>query len=157
MFCTNIDLGASVTLPMCRKLHKLPMTNLSGLWEGQYKYPNSWQSPVSFDADISDGGGVLSGIISEPNTFDAEAGHLLTAAMAGRVSSDKVSFTKTYVGEGRAQHSVTYKGLLSDKGNRITGQWMAGFMKGRFEMNRLSGGEVLVKEEHKELELEDLK
>lgn len=133
------------------------MTNLSGLWEGQYKYPNSWQSPVSFDADISDGGGTFSGIISEPNTFDAEAGHLLTAAMAGQVSGDKVSFTKTYVGEGRAHHSVTYEGLLSDKGNRVTGHWTAGFMKGRFEMNRLSDGEVLVKEDRKELELEDLK
>lgn len=127
------------------------MNNLSGLWEGQYKYPNSWQSPVSFDADITDKAGTLSGVITEPNTFDQEAGHLLSAAMAGSVEGTRVKFTKTYVGEGRAQHSLTYEGVLSEKATRIVGHWRTGFMRGEFEMTRLSGGEVQVKETQEEL------
>ena len=119
------------------------MTNLTGLWEGQYKYPNSWQPVVSFDADISDNSGVLSGIISEPNTFDPDAGHLLTSAIAGSVRGDQVEFIKTYVGEGYAHHSLNYSGFLSDKGLRISGRWVTadGSFSGRFEMTRLSSGE----------------
>ncbi len=130
-----------------------PMRNLSGLWEGQYKYPNSWQAPVSFDVEITDRGGVLSGIISEPNTFDGEAGHLLTAVMAGQTDGDTVTFTKTYVGEGYAQHSLTYKGVLSDKDTRITGEWKTGLFGGKFEMTRLSGGEEVLHKTTEHIEI----
>lgn len=129
------------------------MTNLTGLWEGQYKYPYSWQDPVSFDAEISDNAGAISGIISEPNSFDQEGGHLLTAAMAGSVSGAQVKFTKTYVGEGRAQHSLAYEGTLSEKDTRITGIWKTGSISGKFEMTRLSGGQSVLHKSEEKLEI----
>lgn len=120
------------------------MSSLTGFWEGQYKYPNSWQSPVNFDAEITDKGGALSGLITEPNSFDSDAGHILTSVIAGTVSGDKVSFTKTYVGEGHAQHSIQYEGTLSENNSRISGNWkmaaVGGGWGGKFEMSRLSGG-----------------
>jgi len=117
------------------------MSNLTGFWEGRFAYANDWQSPVGFDVDLSQNGSRLSGIISEPNTFDTDAGHMLTAALAGQLSGGQVSFTKTYVGEGHAQHSVSYEGTVSDKNARISGKWKIGAFSGEFEMTRLSGGE----------------
>ena len=116
------------------------MVVLTGFWEGQYKYPVGWQAAVSFDADMAETNGRLSGIISEPNTFDSEAGPLLTSVIAGTVIDGHVTFTKTYVGEGHAQHSLIYSGQLSEKRDRITGQWVTaeGGFKGPFEMTRLS-------------------
>ncbi len=115
------------------------MSDLSGFWEGRYGYGHDGQSSVSFDVDVRQTGGRLSGIISEPNTFDPQAGHMLTAALAGQVSGKHVTFTKTYVGEGYAQHSVTYDGMLSDNNKRIAGRWTIDGTSGEFEMSRLSG------------------
>jgi len=117
------------------------MINVSGFWEGSYVYPMGG-AKVSFDADLKQSGSQLSGLITEPNTFDGDAGHVLTSVLAGSLSGDKVSFLKTYVGEGRAQHSVAYEGTLSQKGTKINGQWKIqnGNFSGLFEMTRLSGG-----------------
>ncbi len=128
------------------------VSDLSGFWEGRYDYGNDWQSPVSFDVDLTQSGARLSGIISEPNTFDPEAGHMLTSVLAGQVNSALVSFTKTYVGEGYAQHSVTYEGVVSEKGQRIAGRWKIGGTSGNFEMSRLSGSKEQIKEAETELE-----
>jgi len=116
------------------------MINLSGLWEGAYHYRLGGQS-VGFDAQLDHNGESFSGIITENNTFDEEAGSLLSAAIAGQVEGNKVSFKKTYVGEGRAQHSVQYNGILSKDKKYIEGQWKIGWMSGEFEMFRLSGGQ----------------
>ena len=129
------------------------MANLTGLWEGQYKYPGGWQAPVSFDADITDKSGQIRGIISEPNSFDEQAGPLLTAALAGQVSGAYVNFTKTYVGEGRAQHSLIYEGRLLEDDNRIIGTWRTGMFSGEFEMNRLSSGAIEVIETKEEIKI----
>lgn len=116
------------------------MTDISGFWDGSYVYPLGGAT-VAFDADLKQSGGKITGIITEPNTFDGEAGPLLTSVLAGQISSSKVSFTKTYVGEGNAQHSVTYEGQLSNKGQLISGQWKIsnGHFSGFFKMTRLSG------------------
>lgn len=115
------------------------MTNLSGLWEGAYHYPLGGADSVGFDAQIDQSGSQFSGVITENNTFDEEAGALLSAALAGQLDGHKVNFKKTYVGEGRAQHSVSYEGTLSKDRKRIEGQWKIGWMSGDFEMFRLSG------------------
>jgi len=129
------------------------MRDLSGLWEGQYKYRTGWQSPVSFDADLKDSGGRLSGLISEPNSFDAEAGPLLTSVVSGQAGTADVSFTKTYVGEGRAQHSIIYEGKISDNATRISGRWKikGQDFSGMFEMTRLSGGKGALKQQAESL------
>jgi len=115
------------------------MINLSGLWEGAYHYPLGGSASVGFDAQIDHSGHSFSGVITENNTFDEEAGTLLSAALAGEVNGHKVSFKKTYVGEGRAQHSVSYEGILSKDRKRIEGQWKIDWLSGEFEMFRLSG------------------
>jgi len=128
------------------------MTDMSGLWEGRYLYPGGGPA-VDFDAEIGDKSGALSGVITEPNTFDLNAGPLLTSVLAGQVNGGSVAFTKTYVGEGNAQHSVRYAGTLLDDKTRITGSWKIGFFTGPFEMTRLSGRESRVKDTEEKREL----
>lgn len=117
---------------------KAAMVNLSGFWEGAYHYPPGGGESVGFDAQIDQTGERFSGIITENNTFDAAAGALLSAALAGTVSGHQVSFKKTYVGEGQAQHSVDYVGVISKDRQRIEGKWTIGWLSGEFEMFRLS-------------------
>lgn len=130
------------------------MTDISGFWEGSYVYPLGG-AKVAFDVDLTQSAGHITGIISEPNTFDAEAGHLLTSVLAGNIISDKINFTKTYVGEGRAQHSITYDGKISDHGKRITGQWKIpnDSFSGLFEMTRLSGEKKVLHKASENIEI----
>lgn len=131
------------------------MTDLSGLWEGVYVYTHDPNTSVSFDVELKDEAGQLSGLITEPNTFDRDAGPLLTSVLSGQWRDDLVTFKKTYVGEGEAQHSVHYTGRLSKENTHILGHWQIDWTTGKFEMTRLSGQAETVKEQKEELEISE--
>lgn len=120
------------------------MKNISGFWVGRYGYGKGWDKAVSFDAEITDDAGTLTGVITEPNTFDPEAGDLLSASLTGAIADGKIDFLKTYVGEGTANHSVHYSGQFHNTENLIRGVWNIGDFQGRFEMRR-DGPVVAVK------------
>ena len=112
------------------------MTKLSGFWIGRYAYGISWEGTVRFDAECTHEGAALSGIITEPNTFDSSAGELLSASISGTVNGKSVSFLKTYAGDGSANHTVAYSGELDETEDKITGKWTLGLYAGQFEMRR---------------------
>lgn len=112
------------------------MRNLSGFWIGRYAYTNQWDEAVRFDAEMTHEGDVVTGVITEPNTFDARAGELLCASVRGSVDTDGITFVKTYTGEGDAHHSITYHGRIDRKEDYIGGHWTIGEMQGLFEMKR---------------------
>ena len=129
------------------------MADLSGFWYGRYAYDKSWSKAVRFDAELTDAGGSISGIITEPNTFDKNAGALLSATFSGFISGSQISFEKTYVGEGDAQHKIAYVGQLNANKTLITGHWRIGKFKGPFDMRR-EGPVVGVKATTKKAETE---
>lgn len=120
-------------------------TNLSGFWVGRYSYRTIGEDYVRYDVEITHSGGTLNGIITEPNTFDDHGGELLTATLVGTVIGRSVSFTKTYTGEGLANHTVDYVGTLDKDDTYISGTWsIDGGLSGPFEMMR-DGPAVAIK------------
>jgi len=58
--------------------------SLTGSWTGRYDYDNVvFETPVSFDAVLTETNGTLRGEIVEPNTFRKDASDTLTRAMKG--------------------------------------------------------------------------
>lgn len=90
---------------------------------------------VKFYADIEQDGALISGTITERNTFDLHAGDILTAALDGHLSGNIVSFEKTYL-NSVAQYAIMYSGSVSKDANLITGKWDIGEWNGNFEMKR---------------------
>ncbi|WP_017931521.1 hypothetical protein [Robiginitomaculum antarcticum] len=113
------------------------MKDLSGFWSGQYAYGDS-RAPINFDAEISHHASKLSGVITEPNSFEPHAGTLLSATMAGSVSGSVVKFIKSYDGG----HDVRYIGQLSPEGDHISGDWTVIGYGGSFTMRRDKGREL---------------
>ncbi len=98
--------------------------NLTGLWVGEYRYPEhalgpdgSPPLPVSFTAQISDQGGSFFGKISEE---DGPA-----SIIRGTREGSAVTFSKRYVdtGGGRFLDRVLYQGGLDEEGTRVDGTW----------------------------------
>ncbi|MBB4658143.1 hypothetical protein [Parvularcula dongshanensis] len=113
--------------------------DLSGFWGGTYSYPSGVdEAPVPFDAELSQDGYRLTGLITEPNTFSPVAGAVLAAFVHGRVEGESVTFTKTYDGDGAA-HAVAYAGSLREDGGVIEGVWRLLDLTGRFLMRRDAG------------------
>lgn len=120
------------------------MANISGFWTGRFIYTIPDKPAVNFDAELTHKGPDLTGMITEPNTFDDEAGELLSAIILGTVQGRIVRFKKTYAGEGRANHTVSYVGEIDGTNCFIIGHWTLGAFKGTFEMDR-DGPEIGVK------------
>jgi len=112
------------------------MTDLSGFWIGRYAYGEAWEKTVRFDAELTDIRGSLSGMVTEPNSFDDQAGELLSALISGSVFGRTVQFQKTYNGDGFANHTVDYSGELNPSESEIKGHWTIGEKQGLFEMRR---------------------
>lgn len=117
--------------------------DLTGFWGGTYSYPPApggyaRGEPVPFDAEFRDRGGMLSGTITEPNTFSREPTAVLGAFVRGTVRGNLVAFDKTYDGGG-AVHAVGYEGVLNEEGTVVVGRWRAGTLSGPFLMRRDPG------------------
>lgn len=112
---------------------------VAGSWTGIYFYPEDhpdnpddlWP-PTAFVAELVDRGGVITGVVSEPDMLDC--GPDRTAEIEGVRTGEAVAFTKTPT-DGADQ--IEYSGTLIDEGRRIEGQWhIVGDWSGRFRMDR---------------------
>jgi len=113
------------------------MTNLSGWWAGTYSY-RTRIAPTSFEAELRDHGGRLSGLITEDGDSPRSIGLVLQATLIGRVSGSSVEFTKIYDDVVRS-HSVFYEGGLIEDGMAIEGVWRtSATWSGPFRMERRS-------------------
>ncbi|MDO9369929.1 MAG: hypothetical protein Q7T68_15285 [Sphingopyxis sp.] len=107
---------------------------MTGLWTGQYWYPEPWEPPMGFVATISDNAGSLSGTTTEAS--DIFIGVDERADIRGTRSGTRVNFYKYYDGTGAYGHSVTYDGVLSPDGQQVEGQWSLDDYSGSFIMSR---------------------
>ena len=94
---------------------------------------------LQFESD-SDGG--FTGRISEPATFGNGSSSELYANVSGRVSGDRISFTKRYDGTAGVTHVVYYSGSLDSAGDSMTGEWSLNGGSGSFSAS-LTGGHPL--------------
>lgn len=111
------------------------MQNLSGEWNGTFRYPGDYFPETPFVARIVEIAGQLSGTIIEPSV---EAGEpTLTALIRGVRNGNSVDFTKAYIGFRCGYETpVDYVGNLSGDGTAITGVWSLVEADGTFEMYR---------------------
>jgi len=109
--------------------------DLSGAWFGQYSYPDG-SAAVSFIATFHDDSGMISGRITEPNTFGLPTAQRLSAAVSGHHANGQVDFAKIYDGTGGVGHVIEYSGDLSRDGKMIAGTWSGGGWSSSFFMTR---------------------
>jgi hypothetical protein len=112
-------------------------TCLTGLWHGQFSYPNT-QAPEFFTANLLESGDFLGGSIQETAANGRHAGMTFYATVRGRRDGRVVSFLKIYETSPRT-HRVRYDGTLSEDGTEIEGVWrVPGSWSGPFLMIRSS-------------------
>ncbi len=123
-------------------------TSLTGVWHGQYGYPDRAKLPETpFTAVVLDSGGYLSGTIHE-TLYGWRGSREANAAITGSVSGDAVSFVKSYDGTNGVKHTVHYEGHLSGARDEIEGRWhIQGDWSGRFLMIRRRGQTTAAKVE----------
>lgn len=109
---------------------------LTGRWRGRYWYAPD-DAGVPFDVTLRDRDGMISGAMSEPNTFGDPAAQRLYATFAGAHARKLVTFRKVYDGTGGVSHDVLYEGQLEADG-AIRGRWRIGNAEGPFEMIRFN-------------------
>lgn len=121
--------------------------NLTGVWQGLYSYPTA-RKAGHFTATLIETGSSLGGSTSEIWPSGPQAGNIVIAMLSGRLSGRSVTFTKTYEGPGKPNHSVEYEGTLTDDFLEIEGRWFVpGNWAGRFLMIRSGGRSVEVARE----------
>jgi hypothetical protein len=100
---------------------------LTGSWKGHYEYPSgSGRTGVDFTQDLTFSQGLVTGYISEPNTFGDKTSKNLYASFSGAVAGNDIQWVKTYDGTGGVSHSVTYQGKLDRRARKIVGKWQIG-------------------------------
>jgi hypothetical protein len=117
--------------------------NLTGVWQGLFTYPRFLRAG-NFSATLIETASHLSGSTSEILTFGGpRMGETVLAMLSGRRSGSAVTFTKTYEGPEKPNHSVEYEGTLTDDFLEIEGRWfIPGNWAGRFLMIRSGGRSV---------------
>ena len=103
--------------------------DLTGRWDGTYRYSNNFGPETPFVAVLSEVGERFSGEIIEPNAYRPVTAH---AQVEGLRSGRAIEFTKTY----RLAGPVDYSGRMSEDGQSITGTWFLPEFDGTFEMHR---------------------
>lgn len=108
--------------------------DLSGRWSGIYNYPSLFP-PNSFEADIRDEGGVITGVITQPREYFEGPGPSQQAVIEGRREGTKLSFVKYYDDLNRP--TPHYHGTVQPGGDEIEGEWtIPGDWSGTFLMIR---------------------
>jgi hypothetical protein len=116
--------------------------SISGIWVGEFAYPDGLGPKTPFTAQIEDSNGTLRGFILEPNLIGSLSEEL-GATIQGLRQDSVVDFVKTYDGASDAAHSVDYVGRLSDDGTTISGVWSFEAFDGTFAMQRQRGAAIL--------------
>jgi hypothetical protein len=107
----------------------------SGVWKGGYIAADGGDANF-FDVELTQSGSTVTGTAIETNVFGDGDVLFLTSRLSGTVTSDKITFVKTYDGSGGVSHSVTYYGQMDATGRRVQGRYDAGGVQGSFEMAR---------------------
>jgi hypothetical protein len=116
--------------------------NLTGVWQGLYSYPTS-RKAGNFTATLIETGRSISGSTSEIWPSGPLAGNTVIAMLMGQRSGQIITFTKTYEGPAKPNHSVEYEGALTGDFLEIEGRWfIPGSWAGRFLMIRSGGRPV---------------
>ncbi len=110
--------------------------NLTGVWHGQYSYPDTRRAAVPFVASLLERGERLSGSVSERATVGPMAGRGLIAQLSGSRQGQIVTFLKRYETGSAPYLTVSYAGGLSEDGTEIEGSWTASGWAGKFLMIR---------------------
>jgi hypothetical protein len=111
------------------------VSDLTGVWEGNYAYPNSLQ-PVPFTVELRDHDGKLVGEVSEPAPPYMKAGEV-RAIVTGECGGALVRFTKVYDTIDHFREPVRYAGTLDEDECEIAGKWIIGpGWSGTFVMTR---------------------
>ncbi len=106
--------------------------NLSGSWQGEYRYP--WGATVPFLACITQTEGAIWG-----DTVEPKGGRFgfRTAKVSGGCGGKGVQFTKNYLQPSASHRNpVVYEGQVSDDRKTITGRWLVLGVSGTFHMER---------------------
>jgi len=116
--------------------------DLTGRWTGIFNYPSS-DPPNSFEAELRDLGGLLTGLTTERDDDPQGSGETLHAVIEGRREGNVVRFDKRYDDFDLMPDLVHYDGFIHPGGDEIEGQWeIEGFWSGTFLMvRRCAGGE----------------
>jgi hypothetical protein len=116
--------------------------DLSGKWSGIYHYPSLFPAN-SFEAEIRDEGGLITGIITQPREFFERPGPPQQAVIEGRRDGSTLRFVKFYDDLNRP--SPHYRGTVRPGGDEIDGEWtIIGDWSGTFLMIRGAGKEAAI-------------
>lgn len=112
--------------------------DLSGRWSGIFSYP-SLLPPNSFEAEIRDVGGLITGVITQPREGFEPSGPPRQAMIDGRREGEDVTFVKFY--DDLDRPTPHYHGRIQAGGDEVNGEWtIPGDWSGTFIMIRKAEG-----------------
>jgi hypothetical protein len=122
-----------------------------------FNYPGPFP-PVSFEAELRDDGGSITGTVFEPEENPTRIEATLHAIVEGARQGSMLTFTKIYEDAERMPEPVFYSGTIQPDGNEVSGRWdIPGHWSGTFLMIRNSGvAEVAEAEAGEEVPVEGL-
>jgi hypothetical protein len=104
--------------------------------------------PVSFEAELRDHGGSITGSVFELDETPYGLGETLHAIVDGARQGSALTFTKIYEDAERMPEPVFYSGTIQPDGNEVSGRWeIAGHWSGTFLMVRNPGAAEAAEEE----------
>lgn len=119
--------------------------DLSGHWSGMFSYPSLFP-PNSFEAEIRDSGGLVTGLITQPREPFEPPGPPRCAMIDGRRDGDTLTFVKFY--DDLDRPTPHYRGRIQPGGDEVNGEWtIPGDWSGTFIMIRQ--GKEAAKEERR--------
>lgn len=110
--------------------------DLTGRWIGIFNYPEQLP-PNSFEAELRDVGGVITGLTRERDDDPFGTGEILHAVIEGHRSGTTVTFNKVYDLLEPEAVVIFYEGSIQPGGDEIEGRWhRADLWSGTFLMVR---------------------
>ena len=124
--------------------------DLSGHWTGIFNYPSLFP-PNSFEAEIRDTGGLITGVITQPREVFEGPGPSRQAVIEGNRAGSSLTFIKMY--DDMDRPTPHYHGVIQEGGDEIEGEWtIPGDWSGTFLMIRGSrAGEAVARKESVEV------
>ena len=114
--------------------------DLSGRWHGFFNYPAQFP-PNEFAAELTDVGGTISGLITQPGELFYPPGTILQAVVEGRREGSELRFIKIY--DDLDRPTPHYRGTILAGGDEVQGEWtIPGDWSGTFFMIRGAGAKA---------------
>jgi hypothetical protein len=114
--------------------------NLSGRWQGQFRYDGAGRMPGSFRAVLNEVSGLLRGRVDDAASVTGTLGRPIPAVVEGRRDGRAVRFFKRYISATARYRPIEYCGEVDKGGRRIAGRWsIRESSAGDFVMTRPEG------------------